>query len=320
MQKPMNPISIRKAAILVALAAGLSACMGRSESAIGTAEHPLIVLLSPAHAPSGLGQSTDELKKKGERAPLWVLQSELTSQTGMQVILNIAASPLDAIEQLGTRKADAGILTLEEFLLAHEEYGVMPGLQVLRGKGQTQYDGMILVKAKSTVKKAMDLDGGKFGFVDPYSVSGFLLPAQYLQNEGVKVEARLLDSHDNAIEALIKGEVAAIATYGSRAAGSKGLRVLARTGTVPNEPFVFRKNLRPEKREALIKALKGLTDSPKGKQALLSVADITGFGPVDAGAYRAVHELLREAGKSVYDIVPEGAEVRRLNQPYMDAR
>lgn len=299
--------TMKRLSFVLALAAGLSACIGRSESSIGTAQHPLVVLLSPAHAPASTGT-------------LGAIAGRLSAASGLAVEARVAASPLDAIEQLGTRKADAGILTLEEFLLAREEYGVSAGLQALRGQGETQFDGVILVMAKSTAKKVSDLDGGKFGYVDPYSVSGFLLPAQFLQKEGVKVEAQFLGSHDKALEALLNGEVSAIATYGHKALMRKDLRVLARTGTVPNEPFVLRKGLRPEKREALVKALKELADSPEGKNALLGVADITGFGPVDEGAYRSVHDILEAAGKSVYDIVPEGAEVRRLNQPYMDLR
>lgn len=307
MHEPMNPLSIRRAAVLFALAAGLSACVGRSESSIGTPKTPLVVLLSPAHAPA----SPESLA---------AIAGRLSAVSGLAVEARVATSPLDAIEQLGTRKADAGILSLEEFLLAHEEYGVSAGLRALRGKGETQFDGVILVMAKSTAKKIPDLDGGKFGFVEPYSVSGYLLPAQFLQKEGVKVEAKFLGSHDQAMDALVKGEVSAIATYGRHAAERKDLRVLARTGTVPNEPFVFRKGLEPEKREAIIKALQELAVSAEGKKDLLAVADITGFGPADESAYQAVHELLRTAGTTVYDIVPEGTEVRRLNQPYMDLR
>ena len=117
--------------------------------------------------------------------------------------------------------------------------------------------------------------------MDPYSVSGFLMPAQYLKKEGVKVEPRFLGSHDKALEALQKGEVAAIATYGGQGAGMKNLRVLAVAGLVPNEPFVFRKGLRPERRRALEAALRALASDPEGRQALLSLAGISGFGPVD---------------------------------------
>ena len=321
MHKPRIPIPFQKIAVLLACAAGLSACIGRSESSIGGAGHPLIILLSPAHAPAAQqsnegDQSTAHLLSQA----LPFLEKELSSRSDLHTVLRVAASPLDAVEQLGTRKADAGILTLEEFLLAHEEYEVLPGLQVLRGKGETTYDCVILVKAGSTAKKAMDLDGGKFGYVDPYSVSGFLLPAQYLKKEGVKVEPVFLGSHAKALEALDKGEVAAIATYGGQAAVRKDLRILAKTGTVPNEPFVIRKGLLSEKREALIKALKEVGESAEGKKALPALANIDGFGPVDVQAYHSVHDILEAAGKSVYDIVPDGAEVRRLNQPYIDAR
>jgi len=266
-----------------------------------------MVVLSPAHVPA---------------APeaLRIISEKLSSGSGLSVEVRAAASPIDAIEQLGTRKADAGILSLDEFLLAHEEYSLAPGLQVLRGNGQTQFDGDILVMAKSSAKKVQDLDGGKFGFVDPYSVSGFLLPAQFLKKEGVNVAAVFLGSHEKALEALTKGEVAAIATYGNQAVGNKNLRVLAKTGTVPNEPFVFRKGLRPDKRAALSNALMNLVGSADGKQALLGVADITGFGPVNDEAYRSVHDILEAADKTVYDIVPDGAEIRRLNQPYIDVR
>jgi phosphonate transport system substrate-binding protein len=267
----------------------------------------LVVVLSPAHAPASV-ESLDALSRR------------LSSGSGLAVEVRAAASPVDAIEQLGTRKADAGLLSLDESLLAHEEYQVVPGLQVLRGQGETQFDGVILVMARSTAKKAADLDGGKFGFVDPYSVSGFLLPAQYLKKEGVNVEPRFLGSHARALDALTKGEVSAIATYGNQALGNKDLRILAKTGTVPNEPLIFRKGLLPAKREALSRALKSLTESPEGRRGLLSMADITGFGPVDREAYRSVHDILQAAGKTVYDIVPDGSEVRRLNQPYIDVR
>lgn len=293
------------AALALVLAAGLAACGGESE--VGTAQRPLVLLLSPAHAPA-------------RSESLAAIQGELSTRSGMNVQLRISATPADAIAQFGTRRADAGILSLDEFLLAHEEYAVRPGLQVLRGKGETRYDGVILVPSKSKARSLADLGGKPFGFVDPYSVSGFLLPALALKKEGVTVEPRFLDSHALALEALLKGEVAAVATYGAQASGRKDVRVLTRTGTMPNEPVVFRGGLRPEKREALEKALAGLAADPETVKLLLSLANITGFGPADNDAYRSVHDLLRDAGKSVYDIVPGSAEILRLNEPYVDLR
>lgn len=294
-----------RAALFAALAA-LCACVGRSESRIGTAGTPLVVLVSPAHAPA----DADQLR---------VLEYLLSSQTGMSVVVQAAPSPVEAIELFGRRMADAGLLTLDEALLAKEEYGVEFGLQVLRGKGEKDYDGVILVQAKDKAKSVADLKGKPFGFTDPYSVSGFLLPVQHLQKAGVEVEREFLGGHAKALQALLEGGVAAVATY-EDAAKAKGVRVLARTGTVPNEPVAFRRGLRIEKREALMKALKLLPESDEGRKALLAAAGITGFGPVEDGAYRMVHERLQEAEKTVYDLVPGGDEIRRLNQPYVDVR
>jgi len=298
--------TVSRTAFFAALSA-LCACVGRSESRIGTPAVPLVVLVSPAHAPSG------------DTEPLRVLEYLLSSQSGLSVVVQAAATPADAIELFGRRMADAGILTLDEALLAKEEYGVRFDLQVLRGKGDKEYDAVILVKAKNKAKSVSELKGKPFGFVDPYSVSGFLLPAQHLKKAGVEVESEFLGGHAKALQALLEGGVAAIATY-EDAAKSKGVRILAKTGVVPNEPVAFRKGLRPEKREALMKAMKALADSEEGRKALLAVAGITGFGPVEDGAYRGVHESLQEAEKTVYDLVPGGDEIRRLNQPYVDVR
>jgi phosphate/phosphite/phosphonate ABC transporter binding protein len=324
-----SAVGWRNLAALLLIAAGLGACVGRDEPSIGTAGNPLVVLLSPAHAPAKVtnrcslafdAPAAASVNNPWDFPPLRMLQRGLSSRSGLDVYVCVADSPVDAIERLGTRKADAGILTLDEFLLAREEYGVEEGLQVLRGNGAPQYESVILVKAQSLAQKAADLDGEEFGFVDPYSVSGFLLPAQFLRKEGVKVEPRFLGSHDKALEALEKGEVAAIATFGGQGAGKKNLRVLAVAGVVPNEPFVFRKGLQPEKRRALEAALRAVASDPEAQQALLALAGISGFGPVDEKAYRSVHDLLKAAGSSVYDIVPDGSEIKHLNQPYIDMR
>jgi len=98
-----------------------------------------------------------------------------------------------------------------------------------------------------------------------------------------------------------------------------GLKILAVTGKVPNEPLVTRGGLARKKRDAVVAAFLTLGDTREGKKALGAVADITGFQPVSAGAYRQLHELIRSTGNSIYDLVPEGWEIRKLNQPYMQS-
>ena len=70
------------------------------------------------------------------------------------------------------------------------------------------------------------------------------------------------------------------------------------------------------KREKLLAAFSTLADNPEGRRALGAMADITGFRPVDASVYKPIHDLIRSEGKAVYDLVPDGWTIYRLNQPY----
>ncbi|HAT71710.1 MAG TPA: hypothetical protein DCS63_02710 [Elusimicrobia bacterium] len=285
-------------------AALLAGCGRRDEATVGTPENPLVVVLSPAHAPSA------------SSGALALLEKHLEAATGMSIEMKVALSPADTIKKFDSDLADAGLVTLEEYLVAREEYGVRPVLQVLRGNKLSVYDGVILTKAVGGAKSVAGLAGKKVGFTGPYSVSGFTLPSIYLKKAGVEVNPDFSPSHDGNLQKLIRGEVYAAATYARQAARQPGLKILAVTGKVPNEPLIVRRDLSPEKRAALASAFVRLADTREGRAALAALADITGFRPADEDVYRPVHDLIRSEGKTVYDLVPDGWYIYRLNQPY----
>ena len=130
----------RNGLALLLIAAGLCACAGRDEPSVGSADNPLVMIFSPAHAPAQVTTrcslattSTPRLRQQplGLPAPAHAAAGALRP-LGAEHLRVRRCLPVDAIEQLGARKADAGILTLDEFLLAREEYGVEEDLQVLR--------------------------------------------------------------------------------------------------------------------------------------------------------------------------------------------
>lgn len=283
----------------------LAGCSLRKEATVGTSGNPLVVAFSPEHAPLGT------------REPLDFIKSYLGAQTGLAIELKTASSSLDVIDMLGADKADVAFMTTEEYLVAREQYRVEAALQVTRHGGETAYDGVILVKAAGGVKDAAGLAGKNFAFADPYSISGYFLPSVFLKKSGVKVKPVFSGSHKAALAALLDGSADAAATYAGAARGHSELRVLAVTGTAPNEPVVMRRSLLPEKRRAVTAALAALSGTPEGKKALGAVADISGFVPVSEEPYRSMHSAILAAGKTVYDLLPDGWQFRQLNQPYM---
>ena len=294
----------KSAAVCILAALALTGCARRKEATIGTPDNPLVVLLSAPYIPSD------------SRKPLAFIEWYLSANTGMSVEVRVASDSVDAIEQFGDKRADAGILTLDEYLVAREEHDVRAALQVLRGRDVSEYDGVILVRADEQIKDISGLAGKKISFSNPYSVSGFLLPSIYLKKAGVKILPELAASHDAAVQKLIRGEADAAATYYNMSLRNPKLRILAKTGTVPNEPVVVRRGLPAAKRKVLMAAFETLGNTPDGREALSHIADITGFGPVREDVYRQMHELIRSSGKSVFDLLPDGWHIHRLNQPY----
>lgn len=284
----------------------LAGCSRRNEATVGTPENPLVIALSPAHTPAS-------------PEALAVIKEQLEAGSGLSVELKEVGSAAEVVSAFNSDKTDAGLVTLEEYLVAREDYDVRAGLQVLRGKGLSDYEGVLLTRSGGA-KSISDLAGAKVGFVGPYSVSGFTLPAIYLAKEGVKARVEFASGHDAVLKKLLHGDVLAIATYARQATRSPGLKVLAVTGRVPNEPVIFRRGLDEKKRAVVEAAFISLASGPEGRKALGALADITGFKPADPAVYRPLHELLRSKGKAVYDLVPQGWDMHRLSQPYRDER
>jgi phosphonate transport system substrate-binding protein len=285
----------------------LAACSRRNESTVGTPENPLVIVLSPAHTPA-------------TNAALALIKKHLETATNLTIDLSVAKTPAGAVNAFNSGMADAGLLTLEEYLVAREEYGVQPLLQALRGDKLSDYEGVILTKSVGGAASVADLAGKKFGFVGPYSVSGFTLPAIYLDKAKVKVVPEFSASHDENLKKLTDGAVYAAAAYERQATRAKGLKILAVTGDVPNEPLVVRGSLSTEKQASLKAAFMSLGDTPEGLKALGEMADITGFRPADSMVYKPLHDLLLEHGKAVYDLVPNGWDIYKLNQTYIPER
>jgi phosphonate transport system substrate-binding protein len=294
------------AALLVAGALVALFFHDRGERRIGEPDAPAVVVLSPDH---GRDLSPDDLR---------ALAEILGRGSGLAVEVRVAATPLDAIEAFGGR-ADVGLLPLFGYLLARQEYGVEAALQALRPGPSTTYAGEILARADGPVRALPDLEGKTIAFVDPYSTSGFLFPAKLLADAGIRPVARFAGGHPRAIEMLRSGEADAAATYVGAAAGETGLVSIVRTEPIQNEPVFFRAGLRQEKRERLARALRALPDDPEGARLLLAIAGIEGFRPVSNEAFGGAVDAIRAAGRSVYDLVPEGIRVesRRRGIPYV---
>ena len=286
--KPLVSLSL---AVLCAVAAG---CRDRAENGPGTPDTPVVVLLGPRH-----GGSLSP-------AQLATLAADLSQRSALKVDVQVASSPASAIQKFGTHRADVGILSLFAYMLAHDQYGVQAALRVVRAGGSREYRAEV-VTLQGGPSALKQLEDRKVAFVDPYSVSGFLLPAAMLGN--TPVQAVFTGSVAASLAQLHASTVDAAAVYEGAAAGDAALRVVATSAAVPNEPVFFRQRLPQATVQAVSDALVGALAANQTRAILTAVAGMDGLEPVTDAAYAQAYGVLDRAGKRVEDLVPGGRDV-----------
>lgn len=268
----------------------------QAEADRGSAATPIVFLLSQQHGAQLTGDDRQ------------ALATFLKNESGLVVDVRVAPSSFDGIAGFADT-ADVGILGLFEYLLARAEYAVDAQLQVLRENGVATYTGEILVPSQSPVKEVKELQGKRFAYVDAFSTSGFVFPAKLLADADVHVTPEFAGSPGEVLARLKDGRVDAGAVYAGANSDTVALRVVATTEGIPNEPVFFRRALAPEKREKLRGALEKLGSTPEGRTILHRIASITGFRRIDDAHYEPVLATVRAAGKTIYEVVPEGTRV-----------
>lgn len=174
-------------------------------------------------------------------------------------------------------------------------------------EGLDFYTGYIVVRGEDDIDTLTDLRGRRFGYVDPESTSGYLLPRRFLRQAGIDPDAffsevRFAGDHLSALRLLLDGEVDAIAiASGGFAVGRRaGLDVgrtalLARTGTVPHDVFVAVSVLPDPLVHAVTRALLELdTRSTEGRRVLPKAPRLNGWRLAIPAEYDVLEALWKE--------------------------
>ncbi|MEW5739900.1 MAG: PhnD/SsuA/transferrin family substrate-binding protein [Myxococcota bacterium] len=266
-------------------AAGLALLLGGCRRPVPGRERPLLVVFGPRHGP--------------ENAEL--LRTRLESSSKLKLEFHLAKSSDEAIDLVQSGRADAALLSLFDYFFCAGIFDVEPLVQVVRHGAATQASEL-LVPAQSSVREVAELRGQRVGYVDRYSVTGFLLPAAHLGKAGVTVEPVWLGTHDAVLTAVQEGRVAAGASYAGHGATVTGLRVLATLAPIANEPVFVQRALPSDVREAL----KGAWLAEQDAKSLAGLADATGFRAAPAQAFEEALSTLKAAGLQVEDTLEGG--------------
>lgn len=279
----------------------------KAESELGTDDNPVKFFLVPS-------SDSKKLEDKGK-----VLRAFLEKATPYKYKIMIPASYVAVVESFGTKRADVASLATFGYILANEKYGVEAKLVVLR-YGHDKYKAQIITKADGPIKKLEDLKGKTFGFTDPASTSGYLMPSKLFKQRHIKLgKTVFLQKHDSVVTAVYQGRVDAGATFHSPPEDGKiqdarrlvktqfpdveeKVKIIEFTDEIPNDPFIFRKDLSDEMKNKITVALEDFVKTEEGKQTLYDLYGVTGLKRVTDKEYDGVRAMLKDAGKSANEL------------------
>lgn len=273
----------------------------RDRGELGSAKNPVKFFFVPSVDMKLLEDTSKALKKYME------------ANTPYKYQISIPSSYVAVVEAFGTKRADVAAINTFGYVLAHEKYGAEARLMTVRF-GEETYKAQFLARADSKIKKLSDLQGKKVAFVDPSSVSGYLLPMKYLKDRGIKPkEIVFAMRHDSVITMIYQRQVDAGVTFYSPPAENeiqdarrlvraqfpdveKKIKIIELSSPIPNDPVIFRKDMPEKMKQEIADALIKFAATPEGLDVLKKLSSVTSLVHTTDAAYDSTRAAVKELG------------------------
>jgi len=282
-----------------------------NEGALGTRSNPIKIYFTPSV----------DAKRISNNAK--VLVDFLEKETGYYFTTAIPASFIAVVEAFGTKKTDIAGINTFSYLMANEKYGAEARLRIVRDGNETSYKGQFITRFDSGIDSIADIDGRSMAYVDPSSTSGFILPKVLLDKKGIKPsETVFAMKHDNVVIMVYQKRADAGATYYAPPDQKTGeildarmrvkeqfpdveekVKIIGFTEDIPNDPWVFRKDLDEEMKQKVIDALIKFVSTEEGKKSLYEIYDIVGLIPTKDSDYNVLRKMLKQQNISFEKLI-----------------
>lgn len=223
-------------------------------------------------------------------------------RTGMHVEFVDREDYAEINELVRTGDVDVAFVCGGPYVDGRKAFG-MDLLAAPKAYGGTVYYSYIIVPKNSTVAKFQELRGKTFAFTDPLSNSGKLVPTYMLARMGETPDTFFkkyifTKKHDLSIKAVAQGIVDGAAVdsmiweYESRTKPefTSATKIIERSPPYGIPPVVTRKDLDPQLREQVRKALLHAHEDERGA-AILKGMMIEKFVPIEDKAYDSIREM-----------------------------
>jgi phosphonate transport system substrate-binding protein len=244
-----------------------------------------------------------------QRERYLVLKAYLSERLGITVNFTSLSRYGNIVERFSAERMDGAFFGSFTYALARQQLGVEPLVRPLNLDGTSTYHGYIFARRDSGIRKAADMRGKRFAFVEHATTAGYLFPLAFFRASGIADPQAYLGqsffagSHDAAILAVLNREAdvgAAKNTIYDQLSGEnqrieRELVILAASGVVPQNCLAVRKDLDPELKDELKRVLLDMERDPEGA-AVLRRFGARGFIETSDKDYSYLYTLAGQVG------------------------
>lgn len=273
-----------------------------NDSGFGTSKNPIVMSFVT------IGD-TQEIVINSQK-----LGAMIEEYTGLSVEVNIAANYAAVREAMGSEQVHIGWLNTFNYVLANEKFGVDAAL-VTERFGLTDFVSTIYINAESSIDGVTGLKGKTMCWVDPNSLSGYIMPRILLMAFGYDPDADFTNSimagsAYNVITQVYNGDCDAGAAFDdARSLVVEDLpdvndKVLsfAKIPT-PNDSIAFISGFPRETRAEIVAALINIASTEEGQEIVSTVYSVDGFREVEDSFYNEFRAMLDEIGIDIESLV-----------------
>ena len=230
----------------------------------------------------------------------------LSEALGREVKLTVVEDFLDLEKRVTDGRAALAAMSAYSYVRATSH---QTGLQLMATAwtaGGSSYEGYILARASSPVRRLQDLRGRIFCYVKPSSTSGYLYPRALLRKQGIDPDADFKATvfggdHLTTLRSLHSGACDGAAVYASiffnaarHEMPPQGFRILASTDRIPFDAYCAGAHVPQTEVERIRRALLRLKPGSDLAQRVLGdqPGDLRGFVPAKDADYDTVRSIV----------------------------
>ena len=232
------------------------------------------------------------LKPAARLAEEWTpLLDEVAKRSGLELRFRTATSIPAYGERLEKGEYDIAYMNPYDYQL----YSASPGYRAfVRERGQP-LEGVLLVRKDGRIKELRDINGARVSFPTPLAFAASLLTQAEMLKQGIKVDAKYVQSHDSVLKSVAAGNFEAGGTIlkvlqTADPALAADLRVLHKTAAYPSHPFTAHPRVSVEVVDKLRQAFNSLHNDEVGRKLLAGVT-FKGFESATDRDYDDVRRL-----------------------------